>query len=181
MGGRTRLAALGAGLALVAGCAAERPVGPGAAATSLRSGPRGAAAEEAPVATPAAYVARAASYNLLVIRASELLPAPAANLAHNLAALDLARDHRGLAAQLSFAGRRLDLLPGAGLLPNHQRWLDEFAAAPTEAAYLRLMRRVHQNSHALHAAFAARGTSPTLRAVAANAAAVERRHWGLLQ
>lgn len=93
----------------------------------------------------------------------------------------LASDHRGLAAQLSMAGRRLNLLPRPVLLPLHRQWLDEFAAAPNPAeGYRRLVRRVHQNSYALHARFAEKGDSPTLRLVARNAAETERLHWGEL-
>jgi putative membrane protein len=128
----------------------------------------------------ATYVARAASYDQLVIRASAVALTDGDAATEGLRRT-LAEEHRGLAAQLSFAGRRLNLLPSPVLLANHQAWLDEFAAAPTRAAYLRLMRRVHQNSYAMHAGFAERGASPTLRPVARNAADTERRHFAALR
>jgi putative membrane protein len=83
---------------------------------------------------------------------------------------------------LSLAGRRLNLLPSATLLPQHQAMLDELAGSSNfEAAYLRLQRQVHGQGLALHADYASRGTSATLGPVAANAAAVERRHLELLR
>ena len=96
-------------------------------------------------------------------------------------ATEQADDHRGLAGQLSLAGRRLDLLPSPALQPRHQLWLDELIAAQdVRAGYLRVARRVHQNSYHLHAAFARSGESPTLKLVARNAAEAERRHWAEL-
>ena len=128
--------------------------------------------------SPANYVARAASYDQLVVRASELVAQSGGDPATLRLAAMLAEDHRGLAAQLSFAGRRLDLLPSAALVSPHDGWFSSFeTAADRPAAFRQLMRRVHQNSYAMHAAMARSGSSPTLRAVAVNAASAERRHW----
>ncbi len=167
-------------MALLAGCAARPPVpqppAPMPPAATLPAPP------ERPVASPEAYVARAASYDQLMIRAGHFVSeasrdGPLLQLAGQLAA-----DHRGLASQLSMAGRRLNLLPSPTLQPLHQQWLDELMAAPdVRTAYLRLARRVHQNSYAMHERFARRGASPTLKPVARNAAVAERRHWAELQ
>lgn len=128
--------------------------------------------------SPANYVARAASYDQLVVRASELVAQSGGDPATLRLAVMLAEEHRGLAAQLSFAGRRLDLLPSAALVSPHDGWFSSFeTAADRPAAFRQLMRRVHQNSYAMHAAMARSGSSPTLRAVAVNAASAERRHW----
>jgi putative membrane protein len=90
--------------------------------------------------------------------------------------------HTGLASQLSFAGRRLNLLPGASLLPQHQAMLDELAASSNfDQTYIRQQRAIHGAALSLHSDYARRGSSPTLRPVAANAAAVERNHLGLLR
>jgi putative membrane protein len=133
------------------------------------------------MATPAAYLARAASYDLLMTLAAELGEQRSSDLALRRTAGQLAAEHRGLAAQLSLAGRRLDLLPARTLLPNHQAWLEELMSAEAfDPAWRRLARRVHQNSYHLHAAFAAGGASPTLKLVARNAAEAERRHWAEL-
>jgi putative membrane protein len=88
------------------------------------------------------------------------------------------RDHRGLAGQLSLSGRRLNMLPASTLRPREQSWLTQLEAeADPAAAYHQQMEQAHQHSLALHAGFSQRGTSPTLRGVAANAAQVEKRHW----
>ena len=76
--------------------------------------------------------------------------------------------HKGISAQMSFAGRRLNLLPSATMLPRHQAMLDELRRAaistrPTAASRSPSTRRRCK----LHGDFAARGESPTLRAVAA--------------
>ena len=79
--------------------------------------------------SPATYVAQAASIDLFVIRASELALSRSPNSAIRDVATRLIAAHRGTAAQLSFAGRRLNLLPGAALLPQHQVLLDELGSS----------------------------------------------------
>jgi putative membrane protein len=91
-------------------------------------------------------------------------------------------DHNGTSAQLSFAGRRLNLLPSATLLPMHQAMLDELSASGNfDATYRSQQIAVHQAALKLHGDFAARGESPTLRTVARNAAPIERRHLDLMR
>jgi putative membrane protein len=83
---------------------------------------------------------------------------------------------------LAFAGRRLDLLPSASMLPQQQAMYDELESnADFDRAYVRLQRAAHGAALRLHTDFAARGTSPTLRPVAANAEAVERSHIDMLR
>ena len=97
--------------------------------------------------------------------------------AEQLAAEMLAAAERGDWQGVTKLRRRIPSLARA----LHRQWLDEFAAAPNPAeGYRRLVRRVHQNSYAMHARFAEKGDSPTLRLVARNAAETERRHWGEL-
>ena len=70
-----------------------------------------------------------------------------------------------------------DLLPAATLLPRHQAMLDELAAAQDfDAVYHRQQIAVHEAALKLHGDFAARGESPTLRAVARNTVPIVRRH-----
>jgi putative membrane protein len=127
--------------------------------------------------SPAFYVESAASIDLLVVRASDLLLQRSRDPAARALAARLGAEHRGLAAQLSLAGRRLDLLPSARLLSRHQQILDALARRqPTDAAFVQQMMLIHHQSLALHAAFAARGASATLRPVAAHAERVERAH-----
>lgn len=88
-------------------------------------------------------------------------------------------EHRGLASQLSMAGRRLNLLPPTTLQSEQQAWLDALSAltgAEFDAAYSRQQRTAHDRSYRIHAAYAYGGDSATLRPVARNAATVEQQH-----
>ena len=132
--------------------------------------------------SPATYVAQAASIDLFVVRSSELALVRSLRRDVRDFATRMIAAHQGTAAQLSFAGRRLDLLPAASMLPQHQAMYDELeAASDFDRAYLRLQRAIHGASLSLHADFAVRGASPTLRPVAENAAAVERSHLEMLR
>ena len=92
------------------------------------------------------------------------------------------RAHGGTSAQLSFAGRRLNVLPSTRMLAYHQAMLDELSASSDfDAAYRRQQIAVHQAAVKLHGDFAARGASPTLRGVARNALPIERTHLKLLR
>lgn len=160
---------------LLAGCASNAP--------PPQAHPRPVAnARPLPGALSAAsYVAQAASIDLFVIKASELAQLRSVTPELRRVAERMIADHQGTAAQLSFAGRRLDLLPAATLLPQHQAMLDELAASSDfDRAYVRLLRAIHGTALALHSDYMRRGTSPTLRPVATNAAAVERTHLQLL-
>lgn len=134
-----------------------------------------------PVALPrplstTSYVATAASIDLFDIRAGELA-LERGNPRSRDYATRLIADHRGTAAQLSFAGRRLNLLPSAQMAAPHQAMADALAGSGDfDATFRRQQLDIHLSSQRMHAAFAARGDSPTLRPVAANAAAVEARH-----
>jgi putative membrane protein len=167
-----------AGLALLAlgGCATgEAP----------REGARGSAARPPIVIRPlfpADYMAAASSIDLYEIRSAELALTRSANPRLRDFARTMISDHQGTSAQLSFAGRRLNLLPSASLLPAHQAMFDELSASSDfDATYNRQQVAVHEAALKLHSAFAARGESPTLRAVARNAAPIERRHLDMLR
>jgi len=81
--------------------------------------------------------------------------------------------HQGTSAQLSFAGRRLNLLPTATLNPEHQAMFDALnAASDFDRTYRAQQSAVLQEGVKLHAAYAKSGSSPTLRPVAANAESV---------
>lgn len=160
----------------VAGCASsEAPRGPG----------RGSYARPPIVIRPlfpADYMATASSIDLFEIRSSELALTRAANPRLREFAHTMIADHGGTSAQLSFAGRRLNLLPSATMLPAHQAMFDELSASGNfDATYRRQQLVVHQAAVKLHSDFAARGESPTLRTVARNAVPIERRHLDMLR
>jgi putative membrane protein len=83
--------------------------------------------------------------------------------------------HQGTSAQLSYAGRRLNILPSATLNPEHQAMLDALAAANDfDNIYRAQQNIVLQEGVKLHSNYAKAGSSPTLRPVAANAESVMR-------
>lgn len=131
--------------------------------------------------TAAAYIAQAGSIDLFVIRSSELaLQRSSSARIRDFATLEIAA-HKGLASQLSFAGRRLNLLPSATLQPEHQALLDRLASAPNfDATYRQQQLQVHRQALTLHSNYAASGRSPTLRPVAAAAVPIIQRHLRLL-
>lgn len=128
-------------------------------------------------ATPRDYVATASSLDLFVIQASELGQGRARSpRLRDLAAM-LARDHRGTSAQLSFAGRRLNLLPSATMMPHHRAMFDDLNnSADFDASWRRLLISAHEQGVKLHGDYARAGESPTIRPVAEMAFPVMRRH-----
>lgn len=126
---------------------------------------------------PAGYVANASSIDLFVIEAARLAASRSGSARLLAIAATLSADHGGTSAQLSFAGRRLNLLPSASMLSRHRAMFEELsAAADFDAAWKRLMLRVHDEGIEMHGAFARGGSSPTLRPVAEMAFAAMRRH-----
>ena len=144
------------------------------------------AAERGPVVIrplfAADYMAMASSIDLYEIRSSELALTRARSPAHRDFARRMIADHRGTSAQLSLAGRRLNLLPSATLLPRHQAMMDELSASGDfDGTYHRQQIAVHQAALKLHSDFAARGESATLRPVAKNAVPIVRRHLDMMR
>lgn len=132
--------------------------------------------------SPAAYVAAAGAIDLYEIRGSELALQRASMQRTRDFAETMIRDHKGTSSQLSLAGRRLNLLPSATLDARHQAMLDQLgSAADFDAAYKRQQVAVIADALALHSAYASRGTSPTLRPVAAATLPVIQRHQRLLR
>ena len=128
------------------------------------------------------YVATAASIDLYDVRAGDLAQRRATDGRLRNFAARLAEDHRGTAAQLSYAARRLNMLPAASMAPPHQAMFDALAGATDfDALFVRQQHAIHQPAQRMHAAYAASGDSPTLRPVAANAASVEAQHLDLLR
>lgn len=156
-----RLAALAATLGLAA-CSTSRPA-PGPAPVAVPA-PR---VVRSIAVSPGEYVTAAASASLFAIRASDLIIARQGDTGLGQFAERLKNDHGGIGSQLSFAGRRLDLLPSAALLPRHQAMLDDIAASTEpSAAYVRHLKTVLPQAMALHRSYDLYGTSATLRPVA---------------
>ena len=160
------------------------------AACGASEGPRervrSGAGERGPVVVrplfAADYMAKASSIDLFEIRSAQLALTRARNPSHREFARAMIAAHTGTSAQLSLAGRRLNLLPSATLLPTHQAMLDELSASSDfDAAYHRQQIAVHQAALKLHSDFAARGESATLRPVAKNAVPIVRRHLDMMR
>lgn len=159
-----KLVALSAVLGLT-GCSTSRPEPP---TPVNRSAPR---VVRSIAVSPAEYVAAAASASLFAIRASDMIAARQSGTGLGQFAARLQTEHGGIGSQLSYAGRRLDLLPSATLLPRHQAMLDDISAsADPGAAYVRHLKTVLPQVLALHRSYERYGTSATLRPVAAMAA-----------
>ena len=132
--------------------------------------------------SPADYVEQAGSLDLLMVKSSQLAFTRSGNPRIRNFARMMIDEHVGLAAQLSFAGRRLGVLPTAVLLPRHQAMLDGLTASPDfDRAYRSQQGELHRVALRLHSDYAARGSSPTLRPVAISAVQVIRRHLVMLQ
>jgi len=144
---------------LIAGCASRPPVRPPIAP------PPPVVATEPPLLSPADYLAVSVSRSLLLVRASELV---AQRLeARSAMAAGIAEIHRGIAAQLNLAGRRLNLLPSARLLPADAARLAALARSDQlDLDYLGLVRVALRECVRHEADYGRRGTSPTLRPVA---------------
>lgn len=165
-------AALSAAL-LLASCAPKKPPPPPAPAPPVAR----------PVALdPESYMAFTASSALFAVRASNFAEARGSTNKLKNFATNVVRDQTGIGAQLSFAGRRIDLLPSSRLLPEHQAMLERLAtAADFDATYKAQLARVLTEAAAAHRAFEASGDSPTLRPVASFAAPVCEKHLELLR
>lgn len=169
---RVAFASLVSSVMLVGGCGGGSA---GLGSTSVAPAAATAAAA-APVAlSAAAYVATASSIDLYQVKSAQLAlqrsqdPANRAFAEHALSA------HQGTSAQLSLAGRRLNLLPSATLSPEHQAMLDALSATSDfDNIYRAQQSIVLQEGVKLHANYAKSGASPTLRPVAANAENVMR-------
>jgi predicted outer membrane protein len=126
--------------------------------------------------SPALYFQLAANSSLFAVRASELAMARSSSAALRDAARQIAEDQRGVASQLSFAGRRLDLLPSASLPAPMAVDLERLAASMDfDSDYRRLVGSALERSLRAHEDFVRAGTSPTLKPVAEMAAPVTRR------
>jgi putative membrane protein len=118
-----------------------------------------------PILSPAQYLAISASRSLLMVRAAELVAAREPSLAAE--AERVAAAHRGVAAQLNIAGRRLNLLPAAELLPADRAQLQALESPGNLAlTWQRTLGAALASCDRHETDYAARGTSPTLRPVA---------------
>lgn len=123
----------------------------------------------------AAYVAAASSIDLFEMQTAQLALQRAQDPANRALAQKLLSAHQGTSAQLSFAGRRLNLLPSASLDSEHLAMLNALqATSDFDQTYRAQQNIVLQEGLKLHEGYARNGDSPTLRPIAANAENVMR-------
>jgi putative membrane protein len=162
----------------VAACAREesRPVNP---PYGRLAPPRAA---PGPAISSADYVSQASSIELFLIGASELALQKSSNArTREFAQIEIPA-HKGLSAQLSLEGRRLNLLPSATLSQRHQAMLNELErSSGFDALYRRDELIVHNEAEALQKRYAATGTSPTLRPLPGVILPVVQRHLRMLK
>jgi putative membrane protein len=151
--------------ALLAGCAPKKaPPPPPPPTTPL---PPAAALD------PESYMAFSASSALFAVKASNFAEARGSTNKIKKFAGEVVMDQTGIGAQLSFAGRYINLLPSSQLLPEHEAMLERLATASDfDGTYKAELARVLRRAAAQHRAFEASGDSPTLRPVARFAAPV---------
>lgn len=131
--------------------------------------------------TSRTYMNRAGSLELLAIRSAELALQRSSNEKLRSLAEHTLREHRGLSAQLAYAGRRLNVFPPAVLLPEHERMLLDLAhSSDFNTTYMAQRRTVAASAYRLHRDYSRVGSSPTLRPVSARAAEVYRAEMGRL-
>ena len=146
-----------------------------------RHAPRAPPPSARSAVSEATFVAVNGSIDLFVIRSSELALQRSTSSRVRDFATSMIEAHKGTSAQLSLAGRRLNLLPSATLLQSEQAMLDNLqASARFDADYVHDQRSVHQKAVELDSAYATNGGSPTLRPVAKAALPIEQRHLRLL-
>ncbi len=132
--------------------------------------------------SPAIYMQVASNSALFALRASELAAIRANDGELRAQARTIAQDQGGVGAQLSFAGRRVELLPRATLPEAMEADLARLTqSADFDRDYRLLVGRTLAQALDAHETFSRGGTSPTLRPVAQMAAPVTRRNLDALR
>lgn len=158
-----------AAIAVLAGCSSRQPSAPPSAPFVL---PSAAAA-----LTPALYMSIAGDISLYAVRASEIALERSADDRTRALARNVLADQKGVASQLSMAGRRVNLLPDATLTPLLDEELEALRrSSDVDRDYRRLVGTALAGVLDAHETFARAGTSATLRPVAAMAAPVTRKN-----
>jgi putative membrane protein len=153
--------------ALLAGCAPKKPPPPPPPVPVEPVPPPAVALD------PESYMAFTASSALFAVQASRMAEARGSTDKVQKFARQVVMDQTGIGAQLSFAGRRIDLLPSSRPLPEHQLMLERLATGSDfDATYKGQLAKVLREAAAAHRAFETGGESPTLRPVAQFAAPV---------
>ena len=162
--------------ALLAGCLGRSSPAPRAAAAPF------VFPSAAMALSPAIYMQLVSTASLFAVRASQLAAERSQDSRTRSAAEAIVRDQGGVAAQLSFAGRRLELLPSAALTAEQAAELERMRmSSDFDSDYRRSVAAELARALDAHQAFARSGSSPTLRPVAEMAAPATRRNLDALR
>jgi putative membrane protein len=176
---RTAGAALVACVTALGACSTGTEKAAGPANAGVRES-RQAVAQTAPV-SPQRYFSEATAIDLFQLRAADIAMQRGTGLAHSFA-LEAKRQHQAISAQMSFAGRYLNLLPSRTLPPQYQQMLSTLlTTSDFNSVYLAQQRVVCARALKLHRDFASRGESPTLRPVAQFASGAVRSELRILE
>ena len=127
--------------------------------------------------SPRTYVTTSSSFEQYVLRAAELADSRARDPRVRAQARAELADHRGLSAQLSFAGRNLNLLPPRAMgEADAARLVQLEGSSDYDSLFKERMIAAHDHQYKVNRDVAERGSSPTLRPIARNAATVLARH-----
>jgi putative membrane protein len=133
----------------------NRPVAP----------PRTSGPAAAPL-SPSQYFSEATAIDLFQLRAADIALQRGSGHARSFA-VESRRQHEAIAAQMSFAGRYLNLLPSRTLPTEYQQMLSSLLSASNfDSLYLDQERAICGRALKLHRNYASNGGSPTLRPVA---------------
>lgn len=138
-----------------------------------------------PVAQPTKsnsdYVAAVGAFDLFEIRSAEIAMRRTRSLRVREFAAAILKDHKGTSAQLSLAGRRLNLLPSATLTPAYQEMIGTLEQrAMIDGLFKQQQLRTINAALKLDRAYVQCGSSPTLKAVARARVPILERHLRLL-
>jgi predicted outer membrane protein len=150
-------------LTLSACSTGSKPVAPSG---NLPVRPSGASPTVRAPLSPSSYFSEATAIDLFQLRAADIALQRGSGSARPFA-VESRRQHQAISAQMSFAGRYLNLLPSRTLPPEYQQMLASLLSAPNfNEVYLAQEQTVCERALKLHNEYATRGGSPTLRPVA---------------
>ncbi|WP_324809385.1 DUF4142 domain-containing protein [Sphingomonas sp. LY29] len=134
--------------------------------------PTGVTQPAAGIPNARAYVARATSLDRFMIAAGRAAATRGRNPAVRAHGERLAQAFEGTSAQLSLAGRRINLLPDGQLVSGDATRLARIERGDIDALYKVEVSRMLSFARRYHQAYADRGDSATLRPVARFSAGV---------
>ena len=121
--------------------------------------------------SPSRYFEQATAIDLFQLRAADVALERGTGQARSFA-IESKQQHQAISAQMSFAGRYLNMLPSRVLPAEYEQMLTTLlSTGDFNSVYLSQQRIINERALKLHTDYARTGQSPTLRPVAKFAAA----------